>query len=82
MSRQDALCHRTMNDDFFASHAHEYLEKRDILLVALRRAGFRVSAVPKGAYYLFADYLAVPRLKGLAKSNNLGCDHSNGLFSR
>ncbi|CAJ1435491.1 unnamed protein product [Effrenium voratum] len=56
----------TMNDDFFASHAHEYLEKRDILLVALRRAGFRVSAVPKGAYYLFADYLAVPRLKGLS----------------
>ena len=44
----------------------EYLPKREILLTALREAGFTVGAVPEGAYYLFVGYHSVPALKGLS----------------
>ena len=55
-----------MDDAYFASHGPEYMAKRDILLPALRSAGFRVAAKPTGAYYIFADFLHVPSLKGLS----------------
>jgi aminotransferase len=42
-----------------------YQQKRALLSDALTRVGFRLSP-PEGAYYLFADYRAVPALKDLA----------------
>lgn len=53
-------------DEFFARHSAEYAAKRDVLLPALRSVGFKVLAVPRGAYYIFADYTAVPLLAGLS----------------
>ena len=38
-----------------------YVQKRDTLVAALRRAGFGVSP-PEGAYYLFARYRGVPAI--------------------
>ena len=55
-----------LDDAYFASHGPEYKAKRDILLPALRSAGFRVAAKPVGAYYIFADFQHVPSLKGLS----------------
>ena len=55
-----------MDDAYFASHGPEYMAKRDILLPALRSAGFRIAAKPRGAYYIFADFQNVPALQGLS----------------
>lgn len=53
-------------DSFFAGHCAEYAAKRDVLLRAITGAGFIVTAMPHGAYYLFADYRSVPALQGLS----------------
>jgi len=53
-------------DSFFAGHCAEYAAKRDVLMHAITGAGFIVTAVPHGAYYLFADYRSVPALQGLS----------------
>ncbi len=50
---------------FFAGIAAGYREKRDLLVGGLREAGFAVTP-PEGAYYLFADYRAVPALTGMS----------------
>ncbi|MCY4442198.1 MAG: aminotransferase class I/II-fold pyridoxal phosphate-dependent enzyme [Deltaproteobacteria bacterium] len=50
---------------FFAGIAEGYREKRDLLVGGLREAGFAVTP-PEGAYYLFADYRAVPALTGMS----------------
>ena len=50
-----------MPDLFFEQLRARYSEKRHTLITAVERVGFRV-ARPQGAYYLFADYSAVPRL--------------------
>ena len=50
-----------MPDLFFEQLRARYSEKRHTLITAVERVGFRV-ARPQGAYYLFADYGAVPRL--------------------
>ena len=54
-----------MPDEFYAGIKVRYTAKRDCLLRALHAAGFRVTP-PEGAYYLFADYRAVPALRALA----------------
>lgn len=51
--------------DYYAEMRRAYQDKRDLLLQALRRAGFRCPA-PQGAYYLFADYRKVEALKQLS----------------
>lgn len=51
----------SMPDRFFEQLRARYRAKRDVLLTALERVGFRI-ARPQGAYYLFADYGAVPGL--------------------
>ncbi len=53
-----------LDEDFFRDLAHAYAGKRALLGDALRAAGFRLSE-PRGAYYFFADYRAVPGLGGL-----------------
>ena len=50
--------------EFFYGIRHGFESKRAILIDGLRKVGFRVSA-PAGAYYLFADYLGVPKIGGL-----------------
>ena len=53
----------SMPDLFFERLRARYGEKRHRLITAVEQVGFRL-ATPQGAYYLFADYGAVPRLAG------------------
>ena len=53
----------SMPDPFFTQLRSRYSEKRQTLITAVENVGFRI-ARPQGAYYLFADYGAVPRLAG------------------
>ena len=53
----------SMPDTFFEQLRARYAAKRQILMTALEHVGFR-TAHPQGAYYLFAHYGAVPRLRG------------------
>ena len=48
-------------DDYYAGLAASYREKRDFLLKVLAEAGFRCH-VPKGAYYIMADFRALSDL--------------------
>ena len=53
----------TMPAPFFDALRTGYARKRQALVTALADVGFQF-AVPQGAYYLFADYQAVPALRG------------------
>jgi aminotransferase len=44
-----------LGEDFFANIRRQFAPRREMLLDALRQAGFRPS-VPAGAYYVLADY--------------------------
>ena len=62
-----------MPPEFFRSLAGAFAAKRALLGAALRDAAFRVTE-PRGAYYLFADYRAVPdigRLEPMAAAVHL-----------
>jgi aminotransferase len=48
-------------DDYYAGLAAAYREKRDFLLAALEKAGFKCF-LPRGAYYIMADYRALSDL--------------------
>ena len=48
-------------DDYYAGLAAGYREKRDFLLKVLAEAGFRCH-VPRGAYYIMADFTALSEL--------------------
>jgi len=48
-------------DTTFKTIHEPFLKKRDLLVEALRSAGFKVTP-PDGAYYLFADYQSVPTI--------------------
>ena len=48
-------------DDYYAGLAAAYREKRDFLLAVLEKAGFKCF-VPRGAYYIMADYRALSDL--------------------
>ncbi|WP_434031080.1 pyridoxal phosphate-dependent aminotransferase [[Pseudomonas] boreopolis] len=39
----------------FEARRHEFRQRRDYLLPALRALGFRIEAEPQGAFYLYAD---------------------------
>lgn len=47
----------------------DYIEKRDLLVGALTKAGFDTGPLPGGAYYVFADYSNVPALKGMSPTD-------------
>jgi aspartate/methionine/tyrosine aminotransferase len=49
--------------EFYAGLAEDYLVRRDLLVGALKSAGFPVS-VPKGAYYVMADITAYAAAMG------------------
>ena len=56
----------SMGRSHFETVPEEYLPKRALLLGALKRAGFAVSAAPQGAYYLFVGYRSVSKLAPLS----------------
>jgi aminotransferase len=49
------------DDDYYAGLASSYREKRDFLLEVLTGAGFQCH-VPRGAYYIMADFRELSRL--------------------
>ena len=51
----------TLGDDYYADLAEGYRERRDVLVGALKAAGFRCEA-PAGAYYVLADFSALSDL--------------------
>ena len=48
-------------DAIFKTIHEPFLQKRDLLVDALRSAGFKITP-PDGAYYLFANYRSVPTI--------------------
>ena len=49
--------------EYFKTIGASYLEKRQIIVDALTRANFDTGPLPMGAYYVFADYTKVDKLK-------------------
>ena len=43
------------NSEYYSKLKNQYMERRDLLLKALKETGFRVS-VPAGTYYIIADF--------------------------
>ena len=68
----------SMGRDHFAAVPDEYLPKRQLLLEALRRAGFTVGAAPQGAYYLFVGC----RLRKRVRSNSHICSFASAFASK
>jgi aspartate/methionine/tyrosine aminotransferase len=50
----------TLDSEYYAALASEYRERRDVLVPALREAGFRC-VPPQGAYYVLADFSDLSR---------------------
>jgi aspartate/methionine/tyrosine aminotransferase len=53
-----AVAMETLGRDYYAGLARDYRARRDLLVDALRRAGFACEA-PEGAYYVLADFTAL-----------------------
>jgi len=51
----------TLGRDYYKGLAHQYRERRDVLMKGLLAAGFRCTA-PEGAYYVLADFTALSEL--------------------
>lgn len=56
--------------DYYAGLSVEYRRRRDLLVDALRAAGFRCTP-PEGAYYVLADYSALSALDDVAFARDL-----------
>ena len=50
--------------EYYNQIAKEYRDRREVMVSALREAGFRFSA-PEGAYYILADFTEISDLRGL-----------------
>jgi aspartate/methionine/tyrosine aminotransferase len=59
---------------YYEELARAYRRRRDLLLPALRQAGFRCST-PEGAYYVLADYSALSDLEDVEFARRLVVDH-------
>jgi N-succinyldiaminopimelate aminotransferase len=53
-----AFALRNFREEFLAEFKAEYLARRDFLVAALEEVGFRV-AVPKGTYFVLADFTPI-----------------------
>jgi aminotransferase len=51
----------TLGRDYYEGLAHQYRERRDVLMKGLLAAGFRCTA-PEGAYYVLADFTSLSEL--------------------
>ena len=60
--------------DYYADMAGAYLRRRDLLIDALRSAGFRCRP-PEGAYYVLADYSDLSNLDDVAFARELIVRH-------
>ncbi len=56
-----AVAMETLGRDYYVNLTHEYRARRDLLVGALQKAGFRCRA-PEGAYYILADFTAIRNL--------------------
>jgi aminotransferase len=82
-----ATAMETLGRDYFASLAGEYRRRRDLLLPALREAGFRCGA-PEGAYYILCDFSEMSELSDtdfahwLARERGVAPVPGSSFFSR
>ncbi len=65
-----AVAMETLDRSYYGAMAGEYRARRDILLAALRGAGFRC-ATPDGAYYILADFSGLSDLDDTAFAERL-----------
>ncbi len=82
-----AVAMETLDRSYYDAMAGEYRARRDILLDALRSAGFRC-ATPDGAYYILADFSGLSDLDDTAFAERLTTTvgvtpvPGSGFFSR
>ncbi|MBX3146289.1 MAG: aminotransferase class I/II-fold pyridoxal phosphate-dependent enzyme [Gemmatimonadales bacterium] len=57
-----AVAMETLGRDYYESLERDYRARRDLLVGALNRAGFKCEA-PQGAYYILADFTAIKKLR-------------------
>ncbi|HTO72288.1 MAG TPA: aminotransferase class I/II-fold pyridoxal phosphate-dependent enzyme [Gemmatimonadales bacterium] len=82
-----AVAMETLDRSYYDAMASDYRARRDILLTALRGAGFRC-ATPAGAYYILADFSALSDLDDTAFAERLTTKvgvtpvPGSGFFSR
>jgi aminotransferase len=57
-------------ESYYAELAQHYTERRDLMLQMLERAGFRCS-VPRGAYYVMADFSALSKMDDVSFARHL-----------
>ena len=50
--------------EYYNQIARDYRDRRDVMVGALREAGFKFSA-PEGAYYILADFTEISDLRGI-----------------
>lgn len=56
-----AVAMETLGREYYEHLERDYRARRDLLVAALRRAGFRCEP-PEGAYYILADFTAIRRM--------------------
>jgi aspartate/methionine/tyrosine aminotransferase len=77
---------RGLGQEYYATMAAEYRERRDVLVAALQDAGFRCQP-PEGAYYVLADFSALSReddttfAKRLAREAGVASVPGSSFFS-
>ena len=69
-----AVAMEELGPDYYAGMAAAYRRRRDLLVGALRTAGFRC-APPEGAYYVLADYSALSGDDDVAFARALVTEH-------
>ena len=69
-----AVALEQLDDDYYAGMAAAYRRRRDLLVAALGRAGFRCTP-PQGAYYVLADYSGLSDLDDVAFAQELVVAH-------
>ena len=82
-----AVAMETVGRPYYEGLAAEYLARRNLLMIALRAAGFTAVA-PQGAYYILADYSAISDLpppefaRWLTISGGIATVPGTSFFSR
>jgi aminotransferase len=69
-----AIAMEELGPDYYAGMVAAYRRRRDLLVAALRGAGFRC-VPPQGAYYVLADYSALSDRDDVAFARGLVTEH-------
>ncbi|MEO5509193.1 MAG: aminotransferase class I/II-fold pyridoxal phosphate-dependent enzyme [Longimicrobiales bacterium] len=75
-----AVALETLGPEYYVKLEEDYRERRDVLYGALKEAGFRCQ-LPRGAYYIMADFSELSSMGDVAYSKwlaNGGADPGNG----